>query len=106
MTGSMQEELPNIQKLSLKNSPKLDHRSTAEIELDRIERKLRTIQQSLEILTGVCTTLPDPEPAPEADSGEDDMGDGDEGTFCSDQSRRSVVHESSQTAKWKMAIWK
>ena len=51
-----------MQKLSLKNQPKIDHRTPAEIELEKLERKLRTIQQSLEILTGVCAQLPDPEP--------------------------------------------
>jgi hypothetical protein len=36
-----------------------------EVELERLENKLRAIQLALEILTGVCATLPDPE----ADSG-------------------------------------
>ena len=61
-----------MQKLSLKNTPKTDHRSPAELELERLERRLRTIQQALEILTGVCATLPDPEP--EAADGEDEDG--------------------------------
>lgn len=33
--------------------------------LERIERRLRVLQLSLEILTGVCATLPEPEPAEE-----------------------------------------
>jgi hypothetical protein len=50
-----------VEKMSIKGSPKSDHRSPAEIGLDRIEQRLRTIQLALEILTGVCATLPDPE---------------------------------------------
>lgn len=30
--------------------------------MERIENKLRTVRLALEILTGVCATLPDPEP--------------------------------------------
>lgn len=51
-----------MQKLSLKNGPKTDHRSPAEIELERLERKLRAVQLAVEILTGVSATLPDAEP--------------------------------------------
>ncbi|KAF7334372.1 ARM repeat-containing protein [Mycena venus] len=52
----------NIEKLSPKNTPKSDHKSSAEIELERLEGRLRTVQLALEILTGACATLPDPEP--------------------------------------------
>ncbi len=68
--------MPEMQKLSLKGGPKSDHRTPAEIELAQIERKLRTVQLSLEILTGVCATLPDPEPVVE---GGDDEEEGEEG---------------------------
>jgi hypothetical protein len=50
-----------MEKLSLKNTPKSDHKSAVEIELERLEAKLRTVQLSLEILTGACATLPEPE---------------------------------------------
>ncbi|KAJ7186701.1 armadillo-type protein [Mycena filopes] len=79
---SQQTETPNIENLSLKNTPKSDHRSPAEIELERLEGRLRTVQLALEILTGVCATLPDPEPdVPQGqneDAGDED-GDADEG---------------------------
>ncbi|KAG1749751.1 ARM repeat-containing protein [Suillus paluster] len=53
-------EPPQIEKLSLKSGPQSDHRSDTELELERLENKLRTVQLALEILTGVCATLPDP----------------------------------------------
>ena len=52
----------------------MDHRSSAELGLERLERKLRTVQLALEILTGVCATLPDPEPLPEGGDEEDENG--------------------------------
>ncbi|KAG2159597.1 ARM repeat-containing protein [Suillus bovinus] len=71
---------PQIEKLSLKSAPKSDHRSDTEVELDRLENKLRTVQLALEILTGVCATLPDPisevqEGEPDAQEDEDDDGE-------------------------------
>ncbi|PSS36793.1 hypothetical protein PHLCEN_2v1337 [Hermanssonia centrifuga] len=69
---TQEDSIPEIQKLSLKNSLKTDHRSPSEIELDRLERKLKTVQLALEILTGVCATLPDPEPPVEEEVGEED----------------------------------
>ena len=80
----LQEEVPDIRKLSIKNSPKVDHRGQAEIELERLERKLRTIQQSLEILTGVCAMLPEPEPVPETEGDGEDAEEGDEGESVRD----------------------
>ncbi|KIK48359.1 hypothetical protein CY34DRAFT_798177 [Suillus luteus UH-Slu-Lm8-n1] len=65
-------EPPQIEKLSLKSAPKSDHRSDTEIELDRLENNLRTVQLALEILTGVCATLPDPDPISEVQEGEPD----------------------------------
>jgi hypothetical protein len=53
--------MPSVENLSIKGAPKSDHKSEAEAELEKIESKLRTIQLSLEILTGVCATIPDPE---------------------------------------------
>ncbi|KAG6873848.1 hypothetical protein C0995_010460 [Termitomyces sp. Mi166 len=51
---------PKIEKLSLKHTPGSDHRSKEEMELARLETTLQTVQLALEILTGVCATLPDP----------------------------------------------
>ena len=50
----------SIENLSLQNTPKSDHKSQTELELERLENKLRTVQLSLEILTGACAALPDP----------------------------------------------
>ncbi|TFK41883.1 armadillo-type protein [Crucibulum laeve] len=58
---SRQANEPQAEKLSLKNAPKSDHKSTTEIELEVLETKLRTVQLALEILTGACATLPDPD---------------------------------------------
>ncbi|KAJ7292710.1 armadillo-type protein [Mycena rebaudengoi] len=66
---------PDIEKLSLKNTPKSDHKSTAEVDLARLEARLRTVQLALEILTGACATLPDP--GPDAPPGQADEGDED-----------------------------
>lgn len=49
-----------MEKLSLKNTPKSDHKSSFETELENLENALRTVQLALEILTGACATLPDP----------------------------------------------
>lgn len=59
---------------------KTDYRSPAEISLDRIERLLYTISIALEILTGVCAGLEDPEEAEaqsglKADDAEEDEGE-------------------------------
>lgn len=48
--------------------PKPDHKTDTEIELESIEGQLRTLTLALEILTGVCANLPDPEPAGEGKS--------------------------------------
>jgi hypothetical protein len=45
----------------LDHTPKSDHKTTIEVELEGLENKLRTVQLALQILTGVCATLPDPE---------------------------------------------
>ncbi|KDQ15679.1 hypothetical protein BOTBODRAFT_108287 [Botryobasidium botryosum FD-172 SS1] len=66
----------------LNQTPKSDHKSAAEQELERIEMRLRTIQLALEILTTVCARLPDPtEPEKGSDSEMDDAvnpGDDDD----------------------------
>ncbi|KAF8625190.1 hypothetical protein AX15_005495 [Amanita polypyramis BW_CC] len=66
---------PQIERLSLKNAPGSDHKSPTELELEKLEGKLRTVQLALEVLTGSCATLPDPEPSrPD----EEDDGEGEE----------------------------
>ena len=53
-----------------KHGPKADHKSETEIGLERVETKLRAVQLALEILTGVCATLPDSDLEPGADDEE------------------------------------
>jgi hypothetical protein len=55
--------------------PQSDHKTATEIELERLESKLRTVQLALEILIGVCATLPDPGP----ELGAEDPDNDDEG---------------------------
>ncbi|KIK70596.1 hypothetical protein GYMLUDRAFT_65816 [Collybiopsis luxurians FD-317 M1] len=78
--GSTNE--PQIERLSLKHTPKSDHKTQHELELEQTESDLRTLQLALEILTGVCATLPDPssgsEGTGEGHAGDEDMEDDDE----------------------------
>ncbi|KAI0053405.1 ARM repeat-containing protein [Auriscalpium vulgare] len=74
---------PPIQRASAGHAPKSDHKSESELELERIETRLRAIQFALEILTGICATLPDPDEAVEDDGeieevAEADVDDNDE----------------------------
>ncbi|KAG9041973.1 hypothetical protein FS837_011509 [Tulasnella sp. UAMH 9824] len=57
--------------------PKSDHQSETELELESIESQLRTLILGLEVLTGVCANLPDPEPevVEEVDMDEEDNDD-------------------------------
>ncbi|KAF8737507.1 hypothetical protein AX14_012665 [Amanita brunnescens Koide BX004] len=68
---------PQIEKLSLKNTPKSDHKSQTELELEKLEGKLRTVQLALEVLTGACATLPDPEAGGSDEEAEEDDVDDD-----------------------------
>lgn len=52
---------------SLGHVPGSDHKTTSEKELDSIEETLRVTLLALEILTGVCAKLPEPDPVLEAD---------------------------------------
>ena len=45
----------------MKHTPKSDHKTPSERELELLETRLRAIQLALEILTGMCAALPDPE---------------------------------------------
>ncbi|KZT08776.1 ARM repeat-containing protein [Laetiporus sulphureus 93-53] len=74
--------IPELEKLSLKHTPKSDHKTPSQLDLERLETRLRTVQLALEILTGACATLPDPEfeswtrgDGADADGDEDDDGD-------------------------------
>ncbi|KAF5332511.1 hypothetical protein D9611_005111 [Ephemerocybe angulata] len=68
---------PSLEKLSLKGTPQSDHKTDIERQLDSLEARLRTVQLSLEILTGVCATLPDPESDVSPDQEEDEDEDED-----------------------------
>ncbi|KAH9854273.1 ARM repeat-containing protein [Lenzites betulinus] len=77
-----QESIPQLENLSLKHTPKSDHKSPSELELERLETQLRTVQLALEILTGMCATLPDPEVfsgAPGVDDQADNEDEDDQG---------------------------
>lgn len=73
---SWQAQETKIDKPSLKNTPRSDHKSSATRELEKIEASLRNVQLALEILTGVCATLPDPDPVVEDE--EEEVDDDDE----------------------------
>lgn len=64
----------------MKNTPKSDHKSETELELEKLEGKLRTVQLALEVLTGACATLPDPEVGgPDEEEGDDNAEEGEQG---------------------------
>lgn len=73
---------PQMENLSLKHTPKSDHRSTAEVDLEKVETRLRALQLTLEILTSTCATLPDPEFAPTDDDEEVEDEDLDKGVLA------------------------
>ncbi|KDN49105.1 hypothetical protein RSAG8_02458, partial [Rhizoctonia solani AG-8 WAC10335] len=64
---------PQNNSLKFAKLPKSDDKTPAELVLERIERRLRVLQLSLEILTGVCAQLPDPEPVTEEIDDDEDM---------------------------------
>ena len=45
----------------------MDHRSSAEIELESIERSLNTVVVGLEILTGICAGIEESDEAEEVE---------------------------------------
>ena len=71
----MQNSEALVKKSSLKDTPESDHKTENEADLERLENTLRTVQLALEILTGVCATLPDPGPAAEEEGAETDDGE-------------------------------
>ena len=56
---SYQVAEPQIEKLSLEKTPSSDYKTPTEIDLEKLENKLRTVKFALEILIGVCATLPE-----------------------------------------------
>ncbi|OCH95725.1 ARM repeat-containing protein [Obba rivulosa] len=72
------ESVTQLEKLSLKHAPKSDHKTESQIELERLEQRLRTVQSTLEILTGLCATLPDPVSPSDGPETEGDGEDEDE----------------------------
>ena len=75
LSDTLKAEEQITQRPSTKNSPKSDHKSPRELALELLEVKLRTVQLSLEILTGTCATLPEPE-LPGANEEDDEITDG------------------------------
>ncbi|KAH9065579.1 ARM repeat-containing protein [Lactarius vividus] len=73
----LQSEMSEGNEKDLKHSPRADHKSEEELGLERIETSLRTVQLALEILTGVCATLPDPVFDPSADDDDEVFANGD-----------------------------
>jgi hypothetical protein len=62
-----QSEMPEVNHLDSKQESRSDHKSETDLGLERIEVKLRAVQLALEILAGICATLPDPDLEPGAD---------------------------------------
>jgi hypothetical protein len=61
------DEDETANKPSLQHAPSSDHKTSAERELGYIEENLRLTLLALEILTGMCAKLPEPEPIAEED---------------------------------------
>ncbi|KAG8799806.1 hypothetical protein FRC16_004319 [Serendipita sp. 398] len=58
----MQEQDDINKKLpTLKNGAKSDHKSQADVDLERTEAELRVVKLALELITGICAELPEPE---------------------------------------------
>ncbi|KAK2461461.1 hypothetical protein APHAL10511_005924 [Amanita phalloides] len=83
---------PQIEKLSLKNAPKSDHKSQTELELEKLEGKLRTVQLALEVLTGACATLPEPE-----SGGLDEEGEVEDENDAGEDENMAIDHGTSAT---------
>ena len=69
------EQLVTTQASEKKKQPvitgaKSDHRSESEVQLERIETKLRTVQLALELLTAICAQLPESAPLTEEEEEE------------------------------------
>lgn len=102
---------PALEKVkpSLKHTPKSDHRTSSERELDRIEAQLRNVQLSLEILTHVCAALPDPEPELESSAGiegdaELDEEGGEALGLLPSNLRINSYYQTKEATKWSLMI--
>jgi hypothetical protein len=74
----MQEnEVIGKQQPILKNGAKSDHRSHAELELERIESELRVLKMAIELITGICAELPEPDDDAEVVSDEEEDEEGE-----------------------------
>jgi hypothetical protein len=92
-----QDSEPQLEKLSIKGAS-TDHKSQIEVQLDALEAKLRSVQLSLEILTGVCATLPDPgpdEPAGPDGENEDEMEEDGEAVGDEDEDAAMDAEEDT-----------
>ncbi|KAH9932085.1 ARM repeat-containing protein [Epithele typhae] len=92
-----QEPIPQVENLSPKNAPKSDHKTPSELELERLETRLRTVQLALEILTGMCATLPDPEIFNGAGNDEEGLQDGNQDDEGMDDAQDIDMDESTST---------
>lgn len=72
------DQPPPVDKPSIKGA-QIDHKSAETLELERIEARLRAVQFALEILTGVCATLPDPDFGVDENAAEEDEEKDEEG---------------------------
>ncbi|KIO15824.1 hypothetical protein M407DRAFT_44114, partial [Tulasnella calospora MUT 4182] len=75
--------------------PKPDHKSETELELESIESQLRTLTLALEVLTGVCANLPDPEPEVVEEIDMDDEDNDDE--VIEEEPEQKYTPATSQT---------
>ncbi|KAF9786699.1 ARM repeat-containing protein [Thelephora terrestris] len=94
-----QASLPQMESLSLNHTPKSEDKTPLELDLERFENRLRTIQLGLEILTSVCATLPDSEISPEndvADEAEEAEEDADGEEDTDDQMATDETPAASQ----------
>ncbi|KAF8560138.1 ARM repeat-containing protein [Imleria badia] len=102
-------EPPSIERLSLKNTPKSDHKSQTELDLERLENRLRTVQLALEVLTGSCATLPDPVSGISENENEEDLQGTDEDVEMGDDMTEGVpldenIHAREETKRSSAAL--
>lgn len=83
-----------------------DHRSPAEVKLERVERMLVTVVTALEVLTGICAGLEDAEETMDEDASDDaevaddqDMEDamGDEALIAQGRDPRAAADQAAPT---------
>ena len=67
MAHVISSDVQAVQVAKLAKGARTDHRSPAELELEKIERSLTTVVVGLEILTGICAGVEDSDIDPEAE---------------------------------------